>query len=124
MKYDDSYNPPAPIAEIVLRNIETGERSAKIKVLLDTGSDISLVPISILESLQIQPSEESVNLFGFDENKSTAELFDLQIVFLGKRITGNYCGINDTIGILGRDVLNEFCITFDGKNLEWKECAP
>ena len=123
MKYDDSYNPPAPMAEIVLRNIETGKRSAKVKVLLDTGADISLVPISILESLQIRPSEETVNLFGFDENKSTAELFNLQIVFLGKRITGNYCGINDTIGILGRDILNDFCITFDGKNLEWKECA-
>lgn len=124
MRYDDSFDPPAPMAEIVLRNIETGERSAKAKVLLDTGADISLVPFSMLESLQIESSKESVNLFGFDENKSTAELYNLQIVYLGKRITGNYCGIDDEIGILGRDVLNEFCLTFDGENLEWKECAP
>lgn len=124
MKYDDSYIPPAPISEIVMRNVETGDRSAKERVLLDTGSDISLIAISMLKNLQIKPSEEKVNLFGFDENKSIAELYNLQIIFLGKRITGNYCGINNTVGILGRDILNDFCINFDGKNLEWKECAP
>lgn len=123
MKYDNSFDPPAPIAEIVLRNIETGERSTKIKMLLDTGADISLIPFSMLQNLQIQASEESVNLSGFDETESSAELYNLQIIFIGKRITGNYCGINDEIGILGRDVLNEFCLTFDGVNLEWKECA-
>lgn len=40
MKYDESYDPPAPIAEIVLRNPQTGRRSEKIKALLDTGADI------------------------------------------------------------------------------------
>ena len=39
----------------------------------------------------------------------------------GTALTGDYCAIDDEIGILGRDVLNQFSIIFDGKSLEWKE---
>lgn len=124
MKYDDSYDPPAPFAEIVLRNIQTGKRSEKLKVLLDTGADISLLPLSAIKKLKIPPTNESVQLFGFNESQTISEIYNLQIIFLGKRVTGNYCAVDDTTGILGRDVLNEFCLTFEGKNLEWKECAP
>jgi hypothetical protein len=44
----------------------------------------------------------------------------LQVIFLGKRFTGKYCVIDEKIGILGRDVLNQVSILFDGVNLEWK----
>jgi hypothetical protein len=40
MKYDDTFEPPAPIAEIVLRDMQTGKRSEKFKMILDTGADI------------------------------------------------------------------------------------
>jgi len=119
--YDESFDPPAPIAKLVLRNIETGERIKEVLVLLDTGADISLLPLSAIEKLQIESSDESVNLIGFDDSKSISELYRLQVIFLSKRFTGEYCAIDDETGILGRDVLNEFSITFDGKNFEWKE---
>jgi hypothetical protein len=121
MKYDETFDPPAPFAEIVLRSVETGERSAKIRVLLDTGADISLLPLKTLEQLKIGASPESVNLFGFDDSQSIAKIYNLQIIFLGKRVSGNYCGIADETGILGRDVLNDFSILFDGVSLDWKE---
>jgi len=119
--YDESFNPPAPIAKIALRNVETGERVKDVSVFLDTGADISLLPTSAIGKLQIEPSGEKVNLLGFDDSQSRSEIYHLQVIFLGKRITGDYCAIDDEIGILGRDVLNEFSVTFDGKNLEWKE---
>ena len=119
--YDQSFDPPAPIAKIILRNVKTGERVKDVSVFLDTGADISLLPLAVITQLQIKPSNESVNLLGFDESKSLSELYLLQVIFLGKRLTGEYCAIADEIGILGRDVLNQFSITFDGKNLEWKE---
>lgn len=121
MNYDESFDPPAPIAKIALRNVETGERVKEVSVLLDTGADISLLPLSAIKKLQITASDESVSLIGFDDNKSVAKLYRLQVIFLGKRFTGDYCAIDDEIGILGRDVLNEFSIIFDGKKLEWKE---
>jgi len=119
MKYDETFDPPAPIAEIVLRNVRTGERSDKIKMLLDTGADISLLPLKTIEQMKIEATTETVNLLGFDESQSVAKIYNLQIIFLGKRVTGNYCTIDDKIGILGRDVLNGFSILFDGINLEW-----
>jgi predicted aspartyl protease len=119
--YDESFNPPAPIAKIALRNVETRERVKDVSVFLDTGADISLLPTSAIGKLQIEPSGEKVNLLGFDDSQSRSEIYHLQVIFLGKRITGDYCAIDDKIGILGRDVLNEFSVTFDGKNLEWKE---
>ncbi len=121
MKYDGSFEPPAPIAKIAARNVKTGERARDISVLLDTGSDVSLLPKSVLGSLGISPlPNESYRLEGFDGSQISAEVFYLQVVFLGNRFTGKYCVIDDEIGILGRDVLNEFAILFDGKNLEWK----
>ncbi len=120
-RYNESFDPPAPLAEIVLRNIETSERVENISVLLDTGADVSLLPLSAVKKLNIEPSGEKVKLVGFDESENIADVYTLQIIFLGKRLTGDYCTIDDEIGILGRDVLNQFSITFDGKSLEWKE---
>jgi len=120
-KYNESFDPPAPLAEIILRNIETGERVKAVSVLLDTGADVSLLPASAIGKLNIEPSGERVKLVGFDESENIADAYTLQIIFLDKRLTGDYCAIDDEIGILGRDVLNWFSIIFDGKSLEWKE---
>ena len=119
--YNESFDPPAPLAEIILRNIETGERVKTVSVLLDTGADVSLLPASAIGKLNIEPSGERVKLVGFDESENIADAYTLQIIFLGKRLTGDYCAIDDETGILGRDVLNQFSIIFDGKSLEWKE---
>ena len=54
-KYDESFEPPAPVAKIALRNIETGKRIRDVSMLLDTGSDISLLPQSSVKSLKIEP---------------------------------------------------------------------
>lgn len=120
-RYNESYEPPAPLAEINLRNIETGKRVKNISVLLDTGADVSLLPLSAIKKLNIERSGEKVKLIGFDESENIADVYALQIVFLGKRLAGDYCAIDDEVGILGRDVLNEFSIIFDGKSLEWRE---
>lgn len=121
-KYDESLEIPAPIAEIIVRNMTTGERVRQVRMLLDTGSDISLLPNSVVKSLEIESlTNESFSLIGFDGNQIFAEVFYLQIVFLGKRFTGKYCVVDDRIRILGRDVLNQVSILFDGLNLNWQE---
>ena len=121
MKYDKSFDPPAPIAIIALRNIETGERIENVPVQLDTGADVSLLPLRAIKKLEIEPTGETVSLIGFNESEIRSEVYNLQVIFLRKKLTGDYCGIANEIGILGRDVLNEFSINFDGRNLEWKE---
>ncbi|HSK72004.1 MAG TPA: hypothetical protein VK892_09940 [Pyrinomonadaceae bacterium] len=76
-------------------------------MLLDTGADISLLPRHTVESLGITPLlDKRFELEGVFGNEKSAEIYDFQVVFLNKRFTGNYCVIDDKIGILGRDILN------------------
>ncbi len=121
-KYDETFEPPAPIAKIALRKIDTGERIGDVSMLLDTGADISLLPSSIVENLKIKPLlNETFKLEGTYGNQKSVEVFYLQVIFLGKRYTGKYSLIDDEIGILGRDILNQVSILFDGLNLTWQE---
>lgn len=119
-KYDETFDPPAPIAVIALRNVETSERAENISVQLDTGADVSLLPLRAIEKLQIKSSGETIKLIGFNESENVSDIYALQIIFSGKRLTGDYCAIDGENGILGRDVLNEFSIIFDSINFEWK----
>jgi predicted aspartyl protease len=121
-KYNTSYDPPAPIAKIALKNIESSERLPDIEMVLDTGSDITILPKSAIDKLRVKPAGiNKYRLVGFDGNIVESEIYCLQVSFLGKRFTGNYCAIEDSKGILGRDLLNEISILFDGPNLEWDE---
>ena len=51
MKYDENFEPPAPIAQAQLRNTETGNRVKNVPMLLDTGADISFLPIHFVKNL-------------------------------------------------------------------------
>jgi hypothetical protein len=44
MKYNTTKQPPAPIANVILRNLETLESIKNVPMLLDTGSEITLLP--------------------------------------------------------------------------------
>ncbi len=121
-KYDESFEPPAPIAQVQIRKIESGERVKNIPVLLDTGADISLLPRQTVENLDIQPiPNKNFKLEGYDGIEKTVDVYHFQVIFLNKRFTGKYCLIEDNIGILGRDILNRLSILFDGNNLIWSE---
>ncbi len=120
-KFDASYDPPAPIEKIAIKTSESGERLRDVKMLLDTGSDITLLPKTNLLELGIEPSDKTFELIGFDGHIIKSEIYHLQVIFLGKRFTGNYCAIDDVVGILGRDILNQITIIFDGPGLEWEE---
>lgn len=76
-KYDTSYEPPAPIAEIALRNSETGERIKNIFALLDTGADISLLPSLAVKSLKINSLPETIKLLGFDNKVDLFKIYEL-----------------------------------------------
>ena len=121
MRYSETYNPPAPIAKIKLRNSETLETIADVPMLLDTGADITLLPKSICDEIGVKISEtESLELEGFNQMTTVAFYVSLDFIFLNKIFRGRFLVLDQDEGIIGRDVLNKFAILFDGKNLEWK----
>ena len=68
--YDDRhYQPPAPVATLTLRTIDgTNITVANVVALVDTGADVTLLPLWAIEQLGLQPKvDDSVQLAWFDE---------------------------------------------------------
>ncbi len=122
MKNSETYDPPAPLANIKLRNPKSLEIIADVPMLLDTGSDITLLPKSFCEKIKAEISDTKfLELEGFNESTSIAFYVYIEFIFLNKLFRGNFLVYEQDEGIIGRYILNEFSILFDGVNLEWKE---
>jgi hypothetical protein len=51
-EYDRSiFNPPAPVAYVTLENPENNLKIENVPMLLDTGSDATLIPQCVLKKL-------------------------------------------------------------------------
>jgi hypothetical protein len=122
MKYSQAYAPPAPIAHVKLRNPETLESISNIPMIMDTGSDITLLPKNLCEQIGVEISQTKfLELEGFNNSTAIAHYTYLEFSFLTKMFRGSFLTDDREVGIIGRDILNKFSILFDGKNLEWKE---
>jgi hypothetical protein len=83
-------------------------------MLLDTGSDITLLPKSYCEEIRVEVSKTKyLELEGFDQTTSKAFYVRLEFIFLNKIFRGNFLVYEQEEGIIGRDILNQFSILFD-----------
>lgn len=90
-------------------------------MLLDTGSDITLVPKFAVENLDLDFSKSrEARLESFDGRKSMSQTVDLFLLFEEQKFRGNFPLIEEGYGIIGRNILNRFKIELDGHNLSWK----
>lgn len=122
MKYSETYNPPAPVAKVKLRNPETLESVSDVPMILDTGSDITLLSRNYCNAIGVAVSEtESLELEVFNQTITIAYYVRLDFIFLNKLFRGKFLVYDHNEGIIGRDILNKFSILFDGINLEWKK---
>ena len=85
---------------------------------IDTGADLSLVPKYAIDTIIVSPSER-IGLMGFDGNLSEADLYEIGFQWLGKRIRGKFAVIDRDMGILGRNVLNQYRLLLDDPALTW-----
>lgn len=113
------FSPPAPLAIVILRNPENGLEETNVPMLLDTGSDVTLVPQIYAQRLNLSVSRE-FELAGFDNKKSLNQAAQLHLIFEGKTFRGEYFFIEQDYGIIGRNILNFLNLQFDGKNQFWK----
>jgi hypothetical protein len=60
-------------------------------------------------------------LEAFDGTKSTAPAVSVQLQFLGKSFSGQFLLIDSWHGVLGRNVLNNLSLLFDGPSGKWTE---
>ncbi len=121
--YDaELFDPPAPLARVVLRNPATGAVWSDVPMLLDSGSDITLLPAAVTQQLglTVVPGTQ-YELMGFNGNVSLARAARLEMAFCRRNFRGQFLLIDQPWGILGRNVLNALTLLLDGPKLIWVE---
>jgi len=116
------FKPPAPMAQVILRNPDAGMAWTDVPMLIDPGADVTMVPEAVLTRLNtiIVPNIE-YELIGFNGAKSRYPMVQIDLVFCRRTFHGQYLLINEAYGIIGRNVLNSVPIFLDGPNLTWGE---
>lgn len=114
------FDPPAPLALVTVKSQRLDIVIQGVPLLLDTGADVSLFPRSHVVML-LSSDAKQYELEAFDGTKSMAPAITADLQFLGKSFRGQFLLIDGWHGILGRNVLNNLPILFDGPNRHWLE---
>ncbi|MGH2587855.1 MAG: aspartyl protease family protein [Dehalococcoidia bacterium] len=119
------FDPPAPVASVILRDPNGEGAISDVPLLVDTGADVTLLPRVAVEQLGVPTlADERYELEGFDGSKSVAPVVMLDMLFLRRTFRGRYLLIDAARGILGRDILNHVPVLLDGPRQQWSEHPP
>lgn len=114
------FDPPAPLAFVTIKSHQLDIVIHDVPMLIDTGADVSLLPQSHIAALT-SPGAKTFELEAFDGTRSTAHEVTAELQFLGKSFRGQFLLIKGSYGILGRNILNNLSLVFDGPALRWGE---
>ena len=117
MNYDTRYSPPALVIDAEFSSIGGRRRRKTVSALLDTGSDITAIPATLVEPLGLYP------IGRLQLEDVAAELTDVYTYAAGLHIADMMIPRLEVIltqldfAVIGRDVLNLFYLRLDGPEL-------
>lgn len=112
--YNSTFDPPAPFVTIQVSPINQKEYGSTVDCLLDTGADLSLIPLRLVTELNLYP-EDAIIVEGFDGKRQELQLFAVDMLVEGIHLVSSEVVAYPTNhAILGRDVLNYFRLLLDG----------
>ena len=115
-EYDNlKYDPPAPVVEIIVSHSKNDDLSSKIKALIDSGADATMLPIGTLESINAKFIETrqmrgitghsiKVDTYLLTINIGPFSIFGIEAIALEP----------NSEAIIGRDALNQLTVVLDG----------
>jgi hypothetical protein len=121
--YDtELFNPPAPLAQVTLRNPANGSILSNVLMLLDFGADVTLIPQACMEPLgAVAIPDKYYELESFEGSISLSSVVRLELKFLERTFRGQFLLVDKKWGVMGRNILNAISLLMDGPHLMWKE---
>ena len=113
----EGFEPPAPLARAVVAG--AGQTIADVRMLLDTGADVSVIPRAIAKELGVAVRPSGILLQTYDGHQTQAVVADVSIEIGPYRFHGTFVVAEADYGILGRNILNLLRLTLDGPRLLW-----
>ena len=112
--YTPTLNPPGPVVSVRILDPVTG-RSADLVALIDTGAALSVIPAEIVDELGLSPVDMT-SVRTVSGEHWMASTFRCTCVIEGYVVLGvEFVAVKNATGLLGRDVLQHFILTLDGK---------
>jgi len=122
--YDTSAQPPAPFIEFEIVSPQDSTQWRSTQGLLDTGAEVSVLPVEILTALQI-PKASSMSVESWDGSPTPVTTYIVTLVIADARLDSiEVVAAPMPYAILGRDVLNHFILTLNGKELSFELKDP
>jgi predicted aspartyl protease len=122
--YDRNFSPPAPVAEVGIFHPVTRVGSGLLPGKLGTGADMTVIPESLVSKLGLS-AKAHLWARGYDGTFSHRPVYYVRFSIEGNELVAVRCIAADRQNVLvGRNVLNRFFITLDGKNLRFNLRRP
>ena len=124
LPYDSAFNPPAPVLEIVVGRPQATHIETRVQAQLDPGSDITVLPESVAEAIGLQRAGD-LETEGYDGVVTRWPLCVVTLTVADVTLPPmSVVVMPRSLAILGRDVLNHFILTLNGKDLTFELRAP
>lgn len=121
--YDASERPPVAVAMVQVTDPTTG-RQTSLPGKLDTGAAMSVLPTATVTALGLT-ARGDVWVAGYDDRATRLPVYFVTLEVAGCTIEMlRVTEASRRQMLLGRDVLNHFVATFDGKNLTFNLVDP
>lgn len=114
-QYSSNDVPPAPVVPVEVSTVYDSNSVCNIDALIDSGADISCIPLLIINALNLIPFKEG-SIIGITGQVETVGVYAVNIVFHGISFENHsvYGTSIENYLILGRDILNKLHICLDG----------
>ena len=115
-RYNEEIVPPAPFCDIRVAHTDI-PHPVTLNALLDTGSDMSFIPVKVADELELQFLGTGIVEGISGEGVSRPIFYALISVDHSPWGELEVMGWHTDFALLGRDILNQYHITLDGPNL-------
>jgi predicted aspartyl protease len=116
-QYDRGFTPPAPVVDVVVMHPLRQAERAGVRGKLDTGADLTVIPSRLVVQLGILPHGQ-VWARGYDGVHTRRHVYYVRMILEETVLASVRCIAADRAYVLlGRNVLNRFVATLDGKKL-------